>query len=176
MTENAQKFVMQGVRHHITATSLRWKDWEHWIKTSERKDSGIGRRGIHFQEQKPEEDGLQIKSRLNEIRGSKHIGQQTLKSLMPCLGIIEQRLQHAAKPKHTRFDHQPSVKDQNLLSLTSAFTDGIFVATWTQVLSAHALSARNAPSFKGERSSEVDLQHVERRYGLGSGKCCRHGF
>lgn len=154
MTENTQKSVMQGVRHHITATSLRWKDWEHWIKTSERKDSGIGRRGIHFQEQKPEEDGLICtpnQSRLNEIRGSKHVGQQTLKSLVPCLGIIEQKLQHAAKPKHTRFDHQPSVKDQNLLSLASAFTDGIFMATWTHVLSAHALSARNAPGFKGER-------------------------
>lgn len=58
VTENGQKFVVQAVRHHTTANSLRWKDWEDWITTSERKDSEISRKRNYFQEQKPEEDGL----------------------------------------------------------------------------------------------------------------------
>lgn len=69
---------------------------------------------------------------------------------MTCLRIIKQKLQQAAKPKDTCFYHQPSGKDQNLLPLTSFFTGGIFLGTCTQVFSAHVLSARNAPGFKGE--------------------------
>lgn len=49
------------------------------------------------------------------------------------------------------------MKDENLLPLTSAFTDGIFMPTWTQLFSAHAVSARNAQNSKVRGSSGVRL-------------------
>lgn len=157
-----------GIRvacHHsamdVTATPPRWKDWERWIATSERKDSEISRKGNHFQEQKPGEDSLtctphhQIWFKWN--KGSKHIGQTTLKSLMSWLGIIRQKFQKAAKPKDTWFCHEWRKESP---PLDSRFH-------WWH-FHGHLDPGVLCLLQRWEAALGWDLQHVERRCSLGS--------